>query len=68
MAQQNARQDRFGNDYVLCNVKEKESGFNKGFVEIGGKLYKVEVSDNKKDGGAYWVKITKLKKRHNGSF
>lgn len=59
--------DRFGNTYTLvkCKVDRKNEDFNKGYVKArDGSLIKVEVSPAKKDGVAYWVKLTKLKKRN----
>lgn len=55
--------DRFGNPYQLIGCKDKKGkGFAVGYVELGGKLYKVEPSDAKKDGVMFWVKITAVKK------
>lgn len=62
--------DRFGQEYVLCNIKDnkKNPEFNQGYVEIGKQLYKLEVSENKKEGSQFWVKLTKMKKRTSGTF
>ncbi len=58
--------DRFGNAYSLVSCKDKKgTGFSKGWVEIGGKLYKIEPSEAAKDGVMYWVKITKMNSNQN---
>ena len=54
--------DRFGNPTQLIGCKANDKGFAKGFVELGGKLYKVEPSQANKEGVAYWVKFTLMKK------
>jgi len=55
--------DRFGNPYQLIGCKDKkDTGFAKGYVELGGKLYKIEPSTAQKDGVLFWVKITLVKK------
>ena len=60
--------DRFGNPYQLISCKDKKgTGFAFGYVELGGKLYKVEPSEAQKDGVMYWVKITLVKKRPSAS-
>jgi len=58
------RTDKFGNPTMLvgCKPNKKNDAFNKGYAELGGKLYKIEVSEATKEGYAYWVKITKVKK------
>ncbi|SHL70485.1 hypothetical protein [Flavobacterium saccharophilum] len=66
MAQQGARisTDRFGNPYQLIGCKDKKgSGFSQGYIELGGKLYKIEPSPASKEGVEYWVKVTLVKKR-----
>ena len=56
--------DKFGNPYQLVGCKDKTgSGFAKGYVELGGKLYKVEPSVAQKEGVEFWCKITLVKKR-----
>lgn len=56
--------DRFGNPYQLIGCKDKKgTGFAVGYIELGGKLYKVEPSQAQKDGVLYWVKITAVKKQ-----
>lgn len=56
--------DRFGNPYQVVGCKDKKgSGFASGYVELGGKLYKIEPSEAQKDGVMYWVKITKVDKK-----
>jgi hypothetical protein len=60
--------DKFGNPYQLIGCKDKKSnGFAVGYIELGGKLYKIEPSAAQKDGVLYWVKVTALKKRTAGS-
>lgn len=55
--------DRFGNPYQLIGCKDKKGkGFAVGYIELGGKLYKVEPSEASKEGIMYWVKITAVKK------
>lgn len=72
--QQNSRTNRFGDMEVLKTataVVDKKSGdvlpIYKAYFEIGGSLYKVEVSNRKsetKNGlPAMWVKMTKKKKQ-----
>lgn len=57
--------DKFNNPTVVigCSPQPKNPTFNKGFVELGNQLYKLEVSVSKKVGTDYWVKITKLDKK-----
>jgi len=63
------RKDRFGNSYKLVGCKDKKgNGFPRGFVEIGGTMYKIEPSEANKEGVDYWVKITKMPKRSNSRF
>ena len=60
--------DRFGNPYQLIGCKDKKgTGFSSGYVELGGKLYKVEPSQAQKDGVEFWVKITLVKKKPSHS-
>lgn len=61
--------DKFNNPYQLISCKDKKgTGFASGYVELGGKLYKVEPSVAQKDGVMFWCKITLVKKRptHSG--
>jgi hypothetical protein len=55
--------DKFGNPYQLIGCKVNDKGFSKGFIELGGKLYKVEPSQASKEGVSYWVKVTEMKKQ-----
>ena len=56
--------DRFGNPYQLIGCKYvKGTGFPKGYIELGGKLYKLEPSEAKKDGVDVWIKVTQVKKQ-----
>lgn len=61
--------DRFGNKYQVIGCKDKkETGFPKGYIELGNKLYKLEPSKANKDGVEVWIKVTEVKKRStNGS-
>ena len=72
--QQQTRTNRFGDMEVLKTataVVDKKSGdvlpIYKTYLEIGGSLYKIEVSNRKsetKNGlPAMWVKVTKKKKQ-----
>lgn len=56
------RTDRFGNYTILVNCKDnkKNADFNAGYFEFKGKLLKVEVTENNKEGAQYWAKITEL--------
>lgn len=77
--QQQSRSDRFGNQYVLKTayaVTDKQGNelpIYKCFIEVGGKLVKIEISERKKEtkrgGSAMWVKATSVKKnqRQGGS-
>ena len=57
------KNDRFGNPYQVIGCKDlKGSGFSKGYVELGGKLYKLEPSKASKDGVEVWIKVTQVKK------
>lgn len=56
--------DRFGNPYQLVGCKDKKgNGFASGYIELGGKLYKIEPSEAQKEGVMYWVKVTQVKKQ-----
>ncbi len=56
--------DRFGNKYQVIGCKDKkETGFPKGYIELGNKLYKLEPSKANKDGIDVWIKVTEVKKR-----
>jgi len=53
--------DRFGNDQMIIGLKDKKgTGFGKGYFEVKGTLFKVEVSPARKEGVTDWVKITKV--------
>lgn len=73
-SQQRVSMNRFGESEILKTanaVVDKKTGdilpIYKAYFEIGGQLYKVEVSDRKKEtktgNPAMWVKITKKKKQ-----
>lgn len=55
--------DRFGNPYQLIGCKPNKNDYPVGYVELGGKLYKIEPSPANKEGVLYWVKITAVKKQ-----
>ncbi|MDN3673436.1 hypothetical protein QWY99_10265 [Flavobacterium branchiarum] len=60
--------DRFGNAYQLIGCKDKKgNGFAQGYIELGGKLYKLEPSVAQKEGVEFWVKVTAVKKRPTNS-
>ena len=55
--------DRFGNPYQVVGCKDKKgNGFPVGYVELGGKLYKLEPSESQKEGTALWIRVTQVKK------
>lgn len=56
------KNDRFGNPYQVIGCKPNKGGFPVGYVELGGKLYKIEPSESQKEGVAMWVKVTAVKK------
>jgi hypothetical protein len=58
------KSDKFGNPFQVIGLKdEKNNGkYPKGYVELGNHLYKIEVSESKKDGVELWCKVTKVKK------
>jgi len=63
----NIRRDRFGNETMVIGIKiPSGKEYGRGFVEIAGKLFKVEVSGANKEGYQAWVKMTKLEKRKEG--
>lgn len=68
MAKGRISTDRFGNPYQLIGCKDKKgTGFSSGYVELGGKLYKIEPSQAQKEGVDFWVKITAVKKKASHS-
>ncbi len=57
------KNDAFGNPFQVVGCRDKKgTGFSKGFVELGGKLYKIEPSKADKEGVDAWVRITLMKK------
>jgi hypothetical protein len=61
--------DKWGNPQLITSLKERNEGFLKGFVEIQGQLYKIDVSLHaRKEGVAGWCTFTKLRKRQNSRF
>ena len=67
MQKQRISTDRFGQPYQVVGIKpnKKNADFNQGYVELGKKLYKLEISTANKDDVDYWVRITQLKKQSN---
>ncbi|MFV8323575.1 hypothetical protein [Flavobacterium sp. LS2R12] len=60
--------DRFNQPFQVIGCKDKKgSGFSKGYVELGGKLYKLEPSKATKDGVEVWIKVTQVKKQTQSS-
>lgn len=65
---QETRPDKFGRPTVLIKVVDKKgSGYGKGYLEIGSRVYMVEVSEGRKQTAAghdvtHWVKLTEMKK------
>lgn len=58
---QNTREDRFGQLTMLVACKPNKNGYPVGYLEIGGKLYKLEPSQANKEGVLYWIKATQCK-------
>ena len=65
--------DKFGNKTATISlIDKKDTGYGKGYIEVGTKLYKVEVSpaSNGKEYKGYpvrgYVKMTEVKKQNNG--
>ena len=55
------RRDRFGRPTHLVGMKDKKgNGFPYGYLTLGNKTFKVEVSDSNKDGVEQWVKLTEM--------
>ena len=53
--------DRFGQPFTVVGCKpSKNEDFCAGYVELGGKLYKLEPSDANKDGVKMWIRVTKV--------
>ena len=60
--------DRFGQPFQVIGCKDKkDTGFSKGYVELGGKLYKLEPSKATKEGVEVWIKVTQVKKQAQNS-
>jgi len=59
--------DRFGQSYQVIGCKENKNGFPVGYVELGGKLYKLEPSDSKNEKYESWIKVTAVKKQNRNS-
>lgn len=74
---QNVRTDRFGNPYMLKTAEAVTSkqgetlNVYKTFIEVGGKLIKLEISERHKETRsgkpAMWVKATSVTKRQRNS-
>mgnify|MGYP000364261049 CR=1 FL=1 len=64
--QRNASLDKFGNKYTVVGCKDKKGdGFPKGYIELSGKLYKLEPSKSNKEGVDVWIRVTEVKKQPN---
>lgn len=61
------KKDRFGNDYQVVGAKENKNGYPVAYVELSGKLYKIEPSESKKDGVHTWIKVTKVNKQQRST-
>lgn len=57
--------DNFGNDQMVVGLKDNKNGFATGYIEIGNKAYRVQISDAKKDGISYWLSFTKVQKKED---
>jgi hypothetical protein len=64
MNNQYVKTDRFGNAYQLIGCKPNKNDFPVGYIELGGKLYKLEPSKSKNDKYLYWIKVTKVNKQN----
>ncbi|HEY0971178.1 MAG TPA: hypothetical protein VGE02_09445 [Gemmatimonadales bacterium] len=51
---------------IGCKDK-KGNGFPVGYVEIGGKLYKLEPSRSNKEGVEVWIRCTQMQRRSGGN-
>lgn len=59
-----ASTDKFGNRYKVVGCKDKKgTGFPVGYLEINGKLFKLEPSPANKDGVEVWIRVTEMKKQ-----
>jgi len=67
MAKRRISTDRFGNAYQLIGCKPNKNGYPVGYIELGGKLYKIEPSPSNKEGVDYWVKVTAIKKQNQAT-
>lgn len=63
MAKRFIKNDRFGNPYQVIGLKDNKNGYPVGYVELGGKLYKLEPSESQKEGVSSWLKVTQVKKQ-----
>jgi hypothetical protein len=59
--------DKFGNKFATVAITRKGDKWPRGYVEIGSKLYKLTVTDGKKDNKngdpiINWVKIQEVSK------
>ena len=57
------KNDRFGNPYQLIGCKPNKNGFPVGYVELGGKLYKLEPSLSNNEKYSHWIKVTAVRKQ-----
>lgn len=57
--------DKFGNNQIIKGMKNKKNeDFPECYVELKGQLYKISVSQAKKEGVLMWCTITQLKKKN----
>ena len=65
----NFREDKFRQQYTVVGCKDKKgTGFPKGYLKIGGQLYKLEPSPAQKEGVETWIRVTKMKRSSNAGF
>ena len=66
------KNDRFGNPYQNVKCRMNKNGYPVGYIELGGKLYKVEPSqqtstDNKSGEEIAWCRMTQVKKQQRAT-
>jgi hypothetical protein len=58
--------DRFGRQFTRVGARDKKgNGYAKGYVEIKGKLYQIEVGPSQKEDVEYWLTVTEMPKNNN---
>jgi len=56
--------DKFGNEVQIVGIRVPNGKkYGRGYIEIKGQLFKVEVTDAQKEGYQAWVRFTKLEER-----